>query len=126
MNYKEILLSVSISVLLLIIAFIIYDSIKGSNTNLVINNLISENISPNEKFTEAYKIYIEQYNELLQTDPPLSEFFYIVSKKIQSKLGLSNVESRILVNELYNIITAVQFTESLNFLNETKENKPDN
>ena len=125
MNYKEISLSVSISVLLLIIAFIIYDSIKGSNTNLVINNLISENISPNEKFTEAYKIYIEQYNELLQTDPPLSEFFYIVSKKIQSKLGLSNVESRILVNELYNIITAVQFTESLNFLNEIKENKPD-
>ena len=126
MNYKEILLSVSISILLFIIAFIIYDSIKASNSNIVINNLISENISPNEKFTEAYKIYIEQYNELLQTDPPLSEFFYIVSKKIQSKLGLSNVESRILVNELYNIITAVQFTESLNFLNEIKENKPDN
>ena len=126
MNYKEILLSVSISILLFIIAFIIYDSIKASNSNIIINNLISENISPNEKFTEAYKIYIEQYNELLQTDPPLSEFFYIVSKKIQSKLGLSNVESRILVNELYNIITAVQFTESLNFLNEIKENKPDN
>ena len=126
MNYKEILLSVSMSVLLFIIAFIIYDAIKASKSNIIINNLISENISPNEKFTEAYKIYIEQYNELLQTDPPLSEFFYIVSKKIQSKLGLSNVESRILVNELYNIITAVQFTESLNFLNETKENKPDN
>jgi len=126
MNYKEILLSVSMSVLLFIIAFIIYDSIKASNSNIVINNLISENISPNEKFTEAYKIYIEQYNELLQTDPPLSEFFYIVSKKIQSQLGLSNIESRILVNELYNIITAVQFTESLNFLNEIKENKPDN
>ena len=125
MNYKEILLSVSMSVLLFIIAFIIYDSIKASNSNIIINNLISENISPNEKFTEAYKIYIEQYNELLQTDPPLSEFFYIVSKKIQSKLGLSNVESRILVNELYNIITAVQFTESLNFLNQIKENKPD-
>ena len=125
MNYKEILLSVSMSVLLFIIAFIIYDAIKASNSNIIINNLISENISPNEKFTEAYKIYIEQYNELLQTDPPLSEFFYIVSKKIQSKLGLSNVESRILVNELYNIITAVQFTESLNFLNEIKENKPD-